>query len=221
VGSRSVNEDEEHVIQDIYYLENIEQLEAISDPIRYNMYFLMDEPKTGAQLARELKISRARGHYHLNILKDVGLVTFCEEKVSSHGMTEKYYQGIAEYLDFSRLLPSDQQGLVPNEVTLRSFKAATRFIANLLDKSREGIAHLKVHESLGMGYHYILNSRLTPDQFRCVKEQLVALKDRIIEMERENRQADGSLRLVNCRTTFLLTPVSNGSLGAEPEEEEG
>lgn len=217
--SKIIKKNKEHKIQDIYYLENIEQLEAIADPIRFRMHFLMTEPKTGAQLARALGISRARAHYHLKILREVGLVEFCGEG-SSHGITEKYYQTIAHYLDFSKLVPTDQQDLVPNEVTLRSFKVAVNFIANLLDASREGIAHLKAHEGLGIGFHYILNTKLTPDQFRSVKEELVSLKNRIIEMERENEDSDETLPLVNCRATLFLTPMSDDLLETEPENVE-
>lgn len=210
---------EEQTVQDIYYLENIEQLEAISDSIRYRMYFMMTEPKTGAQLARALKISRARAHYHLGVLREVGLVTFHGEG-TSHGITEKYYQAVASYLDFSNLIPKDQSSLVPNEVTLRSFKAASRFIANTLDWSREGISHLKVHEGLGIGFHYILNLGLTPDQFQLVRDELAALKDRIIDMDLENSRSGETLPLVSCRATFFLTPMSDDLLETETEDEE-
>lgn len=180
---------------------------------------MMTEPKTGAQLARALGISRARAHYHLKILKEVGLVTFYGEG-NSHGITEKYYQMVAHYLDSSKLIPKDQPSLIPNEITLRSFKAAVKFIANLLDTSREGISRLKVHEGLGMGFHYTLNTRLTPDQFRLVRDELVTLKNRIIDMERANERSDESLPLVNCRTTLFLTPMSDDLLETEPEHAE-
>ncbi len=215
-AEKTVNENTKHIIQDLYYLEHIEQLEALSDSIRYRMYLMMAEPKTGAQLARALGISRARAHYHLNILRDIGLVLFCEEKLA-HGMTEKYYQAIAHYLDFSNLIPKDQHDLVPNEVTLRSFKTAVNFVANMLDSSREGLAHVKVHNGLGIGFHYILNSELTPDQFKLIKADLIAIKDRIIKMERENTRSDDIPPLVNCRTTLFLTPVSDDLL--EPDKD--
>lgn len=212
-SEKPIEGDETPTVQDIYYLENIEQLEAISDPIRYRMYFMMTEPKTGAQVARALEISRARAHYHLNILKEVGLVTFHGEGMS-HGITEKYYQVVAEYLDFSRLIPQGQN-LVPNEVTLRSFKAAIKFITNLLDTSREGISQLQAHKGVGIGFHYILNSRLTPDQFRTVKQEMIALKDRVIEMECQNERSAEDLALVNCRTTLFLTPMSDDLFESE------
>jgi DNA-binding transcriptional ArsR family regulator len=207
---------EQTSIQDIYYLERIEQLEAIADPIRYRMCLMMAEPRTGAQLARALGISRARAHYHLKILKDVGLVTFSHEGMS-HGITEKYHQAVAQYLDFSNLIPKDQQSVVPNEVTLRSFKAAVGFIATLLDMSREGIDHLKVHEGLGIGFHYILNTKLRPAQFRLLREEFVALKDRIIEMENENEHAGDDCPEVSCRVTLFLTPVSDDLDDAQPD----
>lgn len=194
-------------IQDIYYLERIEQLEAISDPIRYRMCLMLAEPKTGAQLAHALGISRARAHYHLNILKEVGLVSFCGEGMS-HGITEKYYQAVAEYFDFSNLIPKDQHSLNLDESTLRSFRAAVKFIANLLDMSREGISHLKVQEGLGIGFHYILNTYLTPFQFRFLREELAALKNRIIHMQHEAEQCGPDSELVHCRITLFLTPVA-------------
>ena len=217
-SEKPIEEDETPTVQDIYYLENIEQLEAISDPIRYRMYFIMTEPQTGAQLARALGISRARAHYHLNILKEVGLVTFQGEGMS-HGITEKYYQVVAEYLDFSRLIPQDQN-LVPNEVTLRSFKAAIKFVTNLLDTSREGISRLQAYQGVGIGFHYILNSKLTPDQFRTVKQEMIALKDRVIEMECQNEHSAEDLPLVNCRTTLFLTPMSDDLFESDTESEE-
>ncbi|MGQ9600706.1 MAG: ArsR/SmtB family transcription factor [Anaerolineae bacterium] len=194
-------------IKDIYYLEKIEQLEAISDPIRYRMCLMMAEPRTGAQLAHALGISRARAHYHLNILKDIGLVSFCGEGMS-HGITEKYYQAVAKYFDFSKLIPKDEQSMQLDEVTLRSFRAAVRFIANLLDMSREGISHLKVQEGLGIGFHYILNTCLTPLQFRSLRDELAALKNRIIQMQREAEDSRQESDLVHCRITLFLTPVS-------------
>jgi DNA-binding transcriptional ArsR family regulator len=214
MSSEEMTSGAEQKIREIYYLEDIEQLEAIADPIRYRMCLLLSEPRTGAQLARALGVSRARAHYHLNILKDVRLVDFSHEGMS-HGIVEKYYQAVAEYFDFSNLIPKDQQTLVPNEITLRSFKAAVAFISNLLEMSQEGISHLKVHEGLGIGFHYILNTQLTPEQFRLVREDFAALKNRIIELEQENEDATGDDGLVNCRITLFLTPVSDELLEAE------
>lgn len=208
MGTGKTNDSSEDcAVQDIYYLEGIEQLEAISEPIRYRMYCRMDEPKTGAQLARDLGISRARAHYHLNILKEAGLVVFCG-KGSSHGITEKYYRMIALNLDFSNLIPKSNRRVVPDQITLRSFQAASRFIATMLDISRERISQLKVHNRVGLGYHYTLESRLTPDQFQEIKDGLVALKDRIVEMNRENLAQGQHELVVDCGVTLFLTPLS-------------
>jgi DNA-binding transcriptional ArsR family regulator len=198
-----------HIVQDTYYLENIEQLEAISDPIRYRMYCMMVEPKTGAQLARALGISRARAHYHLNILKDAGLVVFYREG-KSHGITEKYHQVVALNLDFSNLIPKNHRGVLPDEITLRSFRAASAFIATMLDISRERVAKLEVHEQVGIGYHYTLESQLTPEQFQQIKDELIAIKDHVVEMNRQNLNSDQELALVDSAITLLLTPMPEG-----------
>lgn len=212
---------EQRPIQPICYLESIEQLEAIVDPIRYRMCLMLTKPRTGAQLARALGISRARAHYHLNALKDVGLVTFCGERTSPHGIVEKYYQAIAEYLDFSRLLPSEEQTFAPDETTLKTFGAAIRFIANLLDFSREGITRLKAREGLGIGFHYTLNSNLTVDQFRFLRKELKAIKDRIIEMEHENHQSGEDPDRVNCQIMLFLTPLAQEPRIAMQHDREG
>lgn len=214
-----VKRDEEHTIQDIYYLENIEQLEALADPIRSRMRFMLEEPKTGAQLARALGISRARAHYHLKVLRDVGLVGFFGEGIS-HGITEKYYQMVAYNLDFSGLIPRDHPDPMSDEHMLRSITAAVKSITNMLDMSREGLSRLEVREGLGMGFHWVLRSRLTPDQFKAVREDLVALKDQVIDMELKNIRSGEALPLVNCRVTLFLTPTSNNRLNTELENEE-
>lgn len=207
-------EKERLTIQDTYYLESIEQLEAISDPIRFRMYSLMIEPKTGAQLARALGISRARAHYHLRILKECGLAVF-HGKGMSHGITEKYYRLIALNLDFSNLIPKNHHGVIPNEITLRSFQAASQFIATILDVSRERITKLQVHDRVGIGYHYTLEPRLSPEQFQQIKDDLARLKDRVVEMNRENMDAGESQSLVDCGLTLFLTPLSSQA-GVEP-----
>ncbi|MEM5776492.1 MAG: helix-turn-helix domain-containing protein, partial [Anaerolineaceae bacterium] len=80
---------------DSYRLETVDQLKAISKPIRWRMLVLLIEnPMTGSQLARALDIPRNTAHYHLHILEEAGLVTFEEERLNS-GLVEHYYRAIA------------------------------------------------------------------------------------------------------------------------------
>src|SRR5438067_9401308 len=80
---------------DVYYIESITQVRAIAEPTRWRILdLLVVRPMTGSQLARALHIPRTRAHYHLNILKDVGLVELQHEQLHG-GMVEKYYGAIA------------------------------------------------------------------------------------------------------------------------------
>ena len=80
---------------DNYRFENIDQLKAVSKPIRWRMLVLLIEnPMTGSQLARALDIPRNSAHYHFHILKKAGLVTFEDERINN-GLVEHYYRAIA------------------------------------------------------------------------------------------------------------------------------
>jgi hypothetical protein len=54
-----------------------------------------------------------------------------------------------------------------------------------------------------------LNTKLRPAQFRLLREEFVALKDRIIELENENERNGDDCPEVSCRVTLFLTPVSD------------
>lgn len=195
----------------VYYLENIEQLQAISDPIRYAMLIKMTaEARTGAQLARLMGMSRARAHYHLKLLERVGLVRFCGEGVVS-GLTEKYYRAVGRMFDFTRLIPKADQDSLPNETSLAMFKTIGDFILTLLDASRESLLRSDGGAILGTGFFFDFTSVLTPAQYEAVKEDLRQIKNRILENTQENEkgQAEGgtSSGLVEFRTTFFLTQL--------------
>ena len=58
--------------------------EKTSDDARWRMLGLLRlRAMTGSQLARALDIPRTRSHYHLSILKDVGLVALEHQQINS------------------------------------------------------------------------------------------------------------------------------------------
>ena len=96
-------------MENTYYIENLEQLKAVSDPIRWRMLsMLTSKSMTGAQLARVLDIPRARAHYHLKILKNAGLLVF-EKEQYNRGMIEKYYRAIAKRIFTSKMVESENE----------------------------------------------------------------------------------------------------------------
>jgi hypothetical protein len=174
------------------------------------MIAIMTIPMTGAQLARELGMSRARAHYHLKLLEKVGVVKFCGEGLS-HGIVEKYYHTVARMLDFSKLISSDRQDLIPDEITLQSFQAVTNFLATMLDVSKESILNFEKHKSLETSFYFDYASVLTLEQVKLIKQKLISLKQLILDMSRENENnlSDVPSPFKRFRTTFFLTPSSN------------
>lgn len=199
-------------IKEVYYLENIEQLQTISDPLRYSMLVMLTPtPMTGAQLARAFNVSRAKAHYHLKLLEKVGLVKFCWEKLSVSGITEKYYHAVARMFDFSKLLPPSDQAILSNEVTLQTFKVMSDFLVTMLDVSRESIIKSKGTASLATGIYFDFACIITPEQVEYVKGEIANLKQRIIAMTRENEDhtAGAPLAVYKFRTTLFLTLLSD------------
>lgn len=197
-------------VADVYYLETIEQLQAISDPIRYRMISMMaPKPMTGAQLARALGISRARAHYHLKLLNKVGVVRFCGQAIS-HGIVEKYYHTVGRVLDFSNLIPNAQKEISTN-ITLKTFQTLIAFLTILLDVSRDSISQSSDQEKVMEGFYFDFTSVLTPDQISSVKKELTALRKNILRMTRKSelRPPNDSEQMVRFRTTLFLTPFSD------------
>ena len=90
-------------IDNIYQLENLDQVESLTSPIRYRMIsFLTYRSKTSAQLARDLGISRPKAHYHLQVMVKLGFARFVGEKLVN-GIVEKYYVSRAHFFSFDGL----------------------------------------------------------------------------------------------------------------------
>jgi DNA-binding transcriptional ArsR family regulator len=198
-------------IQEVYYLENLEQLQAISDPIRYSMVVMLAlAPMTGAQLARALDISRARAHYHLKLLEKAGLVQFYGEDHTS-GIIEKYYRAIGRMFDFTHLLPSENQEPLSREVTLRTLKAVSNFIVTMLDVSRKDFMNGREKANVEAGFYFNFESVLKPDQYASVKAELNTIKNQIIRMTHENELVQDEHRdsLEKFRMTMFLTTLEN------------
>ena len=195
-------------IQDIYYLETVEQLQAIADPLRYRMVVMMTKPMTGAQLARALEMSRPRARYHLKLLEEVGVVKFVGEGMS-HGITEKYYQVVGRMLNFSQLMPNYQEDIVADDMNVEVFSAISQFLAAMLDVSRESILKSEARESMSQGIWFDFASILKPEEIEYMKEKLSALREEIIEMTRKNRMTTEPVSVMEFRTTLFLTLLSD------------
>lgn len=81
----------EVIIKDIHYITDLEQLKALSDPLRVNIITALGTGKKNSQqLAKILKIPRTRVHYHLNLLEKMGIIKVVDTDLVN-GIVQKYY----------------------------------------------------------------------------------------------------------------------------------
>lgn len=95
--------------QSIFYLEDLEQLKSLSDPIRVKvLHLLIEHPYSGQQLSQKLNIPRSKVHYHLKNLEKNKLIYLVDEKQKGN-MNEKIYQAVARsFIPSNNLLPIEE-----------------------------------------------------------------------------------------------------------------
>jgi hypothetical protein len=83
-------------LPEVYHLETVEQMRAISDELRMRISEMLTlQPLTVTQLGAQLHEPPAKIHYHVRELERVGLVKLVETREKG-GILEKYYRAIAK-----------------------------------------------------------------------------------------------------------------------------
>lgn len=96
-------------MQEVHFIEQAEEASEILKPIRIEILSRLEGPKTCPQLARELGITTQMVNYHMNILKDAGLVRLVDER-RKRGTIEGIYQAVAKSFWFSPRLVTQLGG---------------------------------------------------------------------------------------------------------------
>jgi DNA-binding transcriptional ArsR family regulator len=81
-------------MQDLLYLDRLEQAEALLKPRRVEILRRLAEPRTCTQLGRDLGDSPQKVYYHVKRLQSAGLVTLVDER-RVRGITEGIYRAVA------------------------------------------------------------------------------------------------------------------------------
>jgi DNA-binding transcriptional ArsR family regulator len=199
-------------VEDYYYLETIEQLQVLADPLRYRIAILLGEPKTGAQVARQLGLPRAQVHYHLKLLEGARLIKL-HSLDQSLGITEKYYVLVGRFLSFERLMPNPED-LDGSEITAATYKAVADFLASMLSVSRERILRAPTNLRRDEGFWLDFASLGTEAQIANIRQRLIGLREEILAMKREALAGNASDKLTAFAVTLYLTP--NSDLSAVP-----
>lgn len=80
-------------------IDDVDVLKSVSNPFRLDLIKrIYIKPKTGQMLADELQLSRAKIHYHLNILASHGIIVIIYEKKIKNTM-HKFYAPVAQSLE--------------------------------------------------------------------------------------------------------------------------
>jgi len=168
---------------DVYYLENLEQLRALGEPTRYRIISLLIEPHTGAQLARAIGIPRARAHYHLKLLEQVGLVRRLPGD-DDRPAGEHYYEVCGRMLDFTGLVPSaSDRG---DKITIESFEAVTDFLATMLEVSRTSILTERPEVGRGLGAWFDYDGSMSAEAFDHFVAEVRSLREAMIAASRDD-----------------------------------
>jgi DNA-binding transcriptional ArsR family regulator len=81
-------------MRDVFYVDRLEQAEALLKPRRVEVLRLLAEPRTCTQIGRELGDSPQKVYYHVKQLQSAGVVELVDER-RVRGITEGIYRAIA------------------------------------------------------------------------------------------------------------------------------
>jgi DNA-binding transcriptional ArsR family regulator len=131
-------------MQDVFYIEGVEQAVELLKPIRIELLRQMAEPRTCPELAEQFQDSPQKIYYHVKALEKAGLVEKVEER-RVRGVVEGYYRAKAR-----------SYWLAPNLVGQIGGKQATqdqtslRYLLTLAEEFQADIGHLGHRSEAGV-----------------------------------------------------------------------
>ncbi len=199
-------------MEDQYFFESIEQIQATAEPTRWQILsLLIARPMTGSQLARVLGIPRPLAHYHLKILEKVGLVAFQEERLRG-GVVEKYFRAIARQFRSDHLVDGCRTREAAPGVAQQTGEIVRNLMLAMLEVAHADLAQAEVRRALAKtGFNFQDFFFLTQEQTTTFIAELRAMAERYQALHNHNLQhpleGDGQ-PLAHLRFTWLLTPVA-------------
>lgn len=167
----------------VHELATLEQLRAVSDPLRVAIFRLLRErEQTVKELCDVLGESSTRLYYHVGELERVGLVTLVRAETKS-GIVHKYYRSVSRFLNVPTSLLHGERGS-PEAV------AAVDWFCSMME-----IGAMDVRQALGTAgpdfdrdltfitRNYI---RTTPERAREFVRKLDELQTELLEADDED-----------------------------------
>jgi len=131
-------------MQDVFYIEGVEQAVELLKPIRIELLRQMAEPRTCPELAEQFQDSPQKIYYHVKALEKAGLVEKVEER-RVRGVVEGYYQAKAR----SYWLAPKLVGQIGGEQATQD-QTSLRYLLTLAEEFHADIGHLGHRSEAGM-----------------------------------------------------------------------
>jgi DNA-binding transcriptional ArsR family regulator len=131
-------------MQDVFYIEGVEQAVELLKPIRIELLKQMAEPRTCPELAEQFQDSPQKIYYHVKALEKAGLVEKVEER-RVRGVVEGYYQAKAR----SYWLAPNLVGQIGGEQATQD-QTSLRYLLTLAEEFHADIGHLGHRSEAGV-----------------------------------------------------------------------
>jgi DNA-binding transcriptional ArsR family regulator len=160
-------------IPEVYYLESIEQLRAIADPLRARIFeALARRPLTVKRVATLLGEAPAKIHYHVRELERVGLLKLVATRERG-GILEKDYRAVARVLVTTASLLQSQ----PDEV-ISAARDSIQIVAQGFLRALTSVTRPDATPNEIKGARLFIESAplwVTPDEYEHLMYQVMQL----------------------------------------------
>lgn len=204
-------------IPEVYYLESIEQLRAIADPLRARIYdALAQRPLTVKRVATLLGEAPAKIHYHVREMERAGLLKLVATRERG-GILEKDYRAVARVLGTTASLLQSQPDEVVSAARDSIQLVAQGFLRALAKVSRPGVSKDEVH-----GAKLFIESVplwVTPDEYDALMLQVMTLLEAYNAPRGIPDEREAMLALIGYDTRLAQEPGGSDEAFNEWEEE--
>jgi DNA-binding transcriptional ArsR family regulator len=161
-------------MQEVLYIEDVDQAAALLKPQRIEMLKLMDHPRTCLELGNIFGETPQKINYHIKALQNAGLVEQVGER-RVRGTVESSYQARAR----SYWLASDLVGQIGGAAIAQD-QASLRHLLSLTEEMRGDIGHLAQQvgreiPSLGLSLHVELDDESRRADFMADVQQMAQI----------------------------------------------
>ncbi|MTT31122.1 helix-turn-helix domain-containing protein [Terrilactibacillus sp. BCM23-1] len=155
-------------MNDVYYLNDLEQLKVLCDPFRISILWQLDDmPKTGKMLADKLKLSPSKVRYHLKELERAELVKVVNTS-EKNGIVQKFYQPIAKIISTEKIMP------IVNGLSPQMIKSLEKNTQLALERSKTFANRMNSSETNSL-IQISDSINLSKDDYDFVKEKIKEL----------------------------------------------